>query len=153
MPTVEGPANVVVPGPPTFIQGGPDTCGTGVDVFPQVNESGAVVANYDVGPVLVDASSLESVRASNVMGRWVVQPVFREGADGIDRFNAAAAECFAKTANCPTGQVAIVVDGTVVSAPSLNEPRFQRDEIQISGVYDESSARELADRIDQGISQ
>jgi preprotein translocase subunit SecD len=152
MPTVEGPVNVVVPGPPPFIQDGSATCGTGVDVFPQVDESGATVESYEVGPVLVDASSLESVRASNVMGQWVVQPVFREGPDGIDRFNAAAAVCHTRSADCPTGQFAIVLDGAVISAPSINESSFQRDQIQISGNFTEASAQELADRVHQAIS-
>jgi preprotein translocase subunit SecD len=98
--------------------------------------------------VLVDASSLEGATASMPQGSWVIGPVFREGPDGIDRFNAAAAECFAKTAVCPTGQLAIVIDGEVISAPSINEARFERDQIQISGTFDEASATALAAQID-----
>jgi preprotein translocase subunit SecD len=105
-------------------------------------------ATYVVGPVVVDASSLESATASMPQGSWVVNPVFREGADGIDRFNAAAAECFAKSATCPTGQLAIVIDGEVISAPSINEAKFERDQIQISGNFDEASATALAAQID-----
>lgn len=102
---------------------------------------------YLVGPVLVDASTIESATASMPMSHWVIGPVFREGPDGIDRFNAAATECFAKTATCPTGQLAIVIDGEVISAPSINEARFERDQIQISGNFDEASATALAARI------
>ncbi len=102
---------------------------------------------YELGPVLVDASSLESARVADVQGPWVVQPIFREGTAGIDRFNAAAAMCFAQSAQCPTGQLAMVVDGEVISAPNINEPSFERDQIQISGDYTEQSATELANRL------
>ena len=64
---------------------------------------------------MVDGSSLESAQASNDIGQWVIRPVFREGPDGIGRFNVAAEQCDQKTDVCPTGQLAIVVDGTVIS--------------------------------------
>lgn len=105
-------------------------------------------ATYVVGPVVADASIIESARASMLQATWVINPVFREGADGIDRFNEAASECFAKAATCPSGQLAIVIDGKVVSAPSINEARFERDQVQISGDFDEAEATALAARID-----
>ena len=96
---------------------------------------------------MVDGSSLESAQASNDIGQWAIRPVFREGPDGIGRFNVAAEQCYQKTDVCPTGQLAIVVDGTVISAPSINQSTFQRDQIQISGNYTEASASDLADRL------
>jgi hypothetical protein len=83
---------------------------------------------------LVDASSLESAHSANVQGRWVINPVFRKGPDGINRFNAAAAACHAKTDVCPTGQLAIVVDGNInqraehqrIDVPTGSDPDLRR---------------------------
>jgi preprotein translocase subunit SecD len=73
-----------------------------------------------------------------------VKPVFKEGAEGIDLFNQAAQKCNTKSAECPTGQLAIVLDGIVLSAPSINEPTFARDSIEISGSFGEDTAKDLA---------
>jgi preprotein translocase subunit SecD len=114
-------------------------------VLPQCNrETNELEAIYQLGPVLLTGDSLETARASIPQGQWVVGPVFREGADGIDKFNAAAGQCFSKAATCPTGQLAIVLDSRVISAPSINEATFQRDQIQISGNFTERTARDLA---------
>lgn len=102
---------------------------------------------YQVGSVLVDALAIERAEVRNDLGQWAITPVFRAGPAGIDRFNAAAAECDANTEVCPTGQLAIVIDGAVISAPSINEPRFERDQIMISGDFDEASAQALASTI------
>jgi preprotein translocase subunit SecD len=114
-------------------------------VLPQCNrETNELEAIYQLGPVLLTGDSLETARASIPQGQWVVGPVFREGADGIDKFNAAAGQCYSKAATCPTGQLAIVLDSRVISAPSINEATFQRDQIQISGSFTERTARDLA---------
>jgi preprotein translocase subunit SecD len=109
---------------------------------------GADPVTYIVGPPLVDGSAVETAQADQPSGdHWVVRLTFREGTDGIDAFNRAAATCSAHSSTCPTGQLAIVVDGEVVSAPTIATASFERDEIQISGAFDEQSARELASRL------
>ena len=51
--------------------------------------------------------------------------------------------------NCPklsagsNGQLAIVLDGKVQSAPSINEPTFADGTLQISGSFTEGEAREF----------
>ena len=56
------------------------------------------------------------------------------GADGIDQFNAIAAQCNPPSETCPTGQLAIVLDSVVQSAPDDPDSRAStQDEIQISG--------------------
>ena len=78
------------------------------------------------------------------------EPGAQTGADGLDPFNAAAASCYAKDATCPTGELAIVVDGVVVTAPTIQTGRFEADQIQISGDFTEQSATTLAAGIDAG---
>ena len=109
-------------------------------------DNGVPVATYSVGPVAVDGSALASARAtySPQTSEWVVNPVFRQGAEGIDGFNAIAARCYQRDATCPTGELAIVVNGTVLAAPTIQTPRFEADQIQLSGSFTEESANALA---------
>ena len=75
------------------------------------------------------------------------------GGKGLGR---RAAECFAASSTCPAGDeggkgmVAIVLDDVVLSAPSINATGFERDQIQISGEFDETSALALAAVLDGG---
>jgi hypothetical protein len=64
--------------------------------------------------------------------------------EGIDRFNALAAACFQWIDPCPTGQVAIVAAGHVVSAPTITEPEYEADQITISGDFDADEAEAIA---------
>jgi preprotein translocase subunit SecD len=132
-----------------------DICETGVPAdqnlpdqtvtLPQCDrQTNELVAIYSLGPVMLTGDSLETARAALPSGEWVVNPVFRGGADGIDKFNLAAQACNARTPQCPTGQLAIVLDGRVISAPGIQQPTFERDQIQISGSFSERSARDLA---------
>lgn len=111
-------------------------------------DSGAQVVCYQLGPVELTDDAVESAAATFPQNAWVVNPVFLPGADGIDRFNAIAAACNAAAPTCPTRQLAIVVDGEVVSAPTINAPAFERDQIQIAGSLDEPGARALAAALD-----
>ncbi len=132
-----------------------DVCTTGVPeqsnqadqtvVLPECDpKTHELQAIYTLGPTLLTGDSLETARSAIPSGQWVVNPVFKEGADGIDKFNAAAGQCNSKASTCPTGQLAIVLDARVISAPSINEATFQRDQIQISGNFTESTAHDLS---------
>jgi preprotein translocase subunit SecD len=73
--------------------------------------------------------------------------VFKNGADGIDAFNEAALLCWVSNPDptvCPSARLAIVLDHRVVASPTINAPTFSRDEIQISGAFDEDEAKDLA---------
>ena len=50
---------------------------------------------------------------------------------------------------CPTGQLAIVMDDEIVTAPTVNAENFA-DEVSITGNFSESEARELARVLDRG---
>ncbi len=104
---------------------------------------------YGLGPAALDGSAFESARAVESQGGWLVNPVLKQGATGIDLFNATAAHCAAKDETCPTGQLAIVIDGVVISAPTIQQARFEADQIQIMGPpFTEAQATALAADID-----
>jgi len=123
---------------------------TGQAVLPQC-DAGELVGSYAVGPVSLTGSALETARAVlSDSGQWVVAPVFKGGDDGIGGFNAIAGQCFSKGSTCPTGQLAIVLDGRVLSAPSINSASFQADQIEISGSFTERTAKDLATSLKYG---
>jgi preprotein translocase subunit SecD len=79
---------------------------------------------------------------------WEVNPTFRAGDAGINQFNEAARICFNGDLNiCPTRRLAIVLDHQVISAPSINAESFARDQIVISGAFEEEEARLLAEAL------
>lgn len=109
---------------------------------------------YCLGPAVLDGQLLtgDMVESADVgLGTgigWQVNPTFRAGPDGIDKFNAIAAVCFLGDPNvCPTRQLAVVLDHEVISAPSINAGRFARDQITISGSFEEDEARRLAESL------
>jgi preprotein translocase subunit SecD len=105
---------------------------------------------YRLGPTLVTGRAVEDATAGvSSSGEWVVNPEFREGEEGIDLFNSAAALCFNGDPKCPAatgdkGAMAIVLDSEVLTAPAIQQPTFARDQIEISGSFDQDSARDVA---------
>lgn len=82
-------------------------------------------------------------QADIITGEWAVTVSLTEG-EGTDQWNRLASECFYRQATCPTGQLAIVMDGVVQSAPTVQEPNFAGGSVQITGAFREADARDLA---------
>lgn len=80
---------------------------------------------------------------------WGVTVDLRGGAEGEDVFNAVASECNQLAATCPTGQLAIELDGTIQSAPSMNAASYSGG-VEISGDFTPDEARNLARVINSG---
>jgi preprotein translocase subunit SecD len=99
---------------------------------------------YELGPALATGQIVSSARAEIPQGQWLVALSMKGGADGIDKFNEIAAQCNPPSATCPTGQLAIVLDSVVQSAPAINEPTYSKDDITISGSFTEGEAKDLA---------
>src|SRR5918994_121791 len=98
---------------------------------------------YQLGPSLATGRIVSSASAE-FQNEWVVALSMKGGADGIDTFNGIAAECFNRSQVCPTGQLAIVLDSVVQSAPNIEQASYERDQIQISGTFSEGEAKDLA---------
>ena len=105
---------------------------------------------YKLGPVAVDGRAVKGATAGLQQdGQWTVNPVFKAGVDNIDKFNAIAAQCYAGDPVCPDqgggrGQLGIVLDDVVLSAPTINQPNFAADQITISGSFNQETAESLA---------
>jgi len=113
---------------------------------------------YILGPTAMADEAVESASAVRGQGQpvedpsgaaeaprtWVVALILRPGNNDIDTFNAITSLCYAKTPTCPTGQLAVTVDARVVSAPMIQQPSYERDQIQVSGAFSETEADELA---------
>ncbi|WP_232668483.1 SecDF P1 head subdomain-containing protein [Pseudonocardia sp. TRM90224] len=93
--------------------------------------------DYLVGPALLTLENLERVEAELDEAGWVVQLDY--SADTGRRF----AELTAANVN---RQLAIVVDGVVVSAPLIVEP-IAGESLQIGGNFTQAEAEELAGNI------
>jgi preprotein translocase subunit SecD len=102
---------------------------------------------FQLGPESVGAEVIESADAeTDQTGRWQVALVLTES--GIDRFNQLAALCSPPSEACATGQVAVVLDGEVLTAPMIQQANFVRDQIVISGEFTEDEADDIADVLD-----
>lgn len=69
--------------------------------------------------------------------------------DGAVVWNALAAECFNGTAQCPSRQLAIVLDDVIQSAPTVNAPSFAGS-VSITGSFTEDEARALSRVLNRG---
>lgn len=116
---------------------------------------------YKLGPTKLTGKAVETADAGlNQSGQWEVRPTFRAGKNGIDLFNAAAALCNSGAPECPAirtgekggkiGALAIVLDSVVLTAPSINEPSFARNQITISGAFTEQEAKDVATALRYG---
>jgi preprotein translocase subunit SecD len=114
-------------------------------VLEQLGDDGEVVNTYQLGPALATGEIVSDARAElDQAGQWYVALEMKGGAQGIDLFNSVAAQCAPVSQTCPTGQLAIVLDSVVQSAPVIRDANFTRDQITISGSFSESEAKDLA---------
>lgn len=97
------------------------------------------------GEVFVDDAKARILTGSG----WGVTVSLRGGSKGVDVWNVLASECFNGTATCPTRQLAIELDGEVISAPTVQQPSFT-DSVQITGQFKEAEARNLARVLNSG---
>jgi preprotein translocase subunit SecD len=169
--TEGGPGSVRSKGAATTIPAGTDTTvpASSDSTVPAVAESNISISEdstdptanavllgqngeaYLVGP----AGATGKVFTNNAQavinnGNWTVTVELRNGAEGADLWNALTTKCFNRDATCPTARIAIALDGTVISAPTVQEAVFTGGNVQISGDFSESEARDLAKILEFG---
>jgi preprotein translocase subunit SecD len=82
--------------------------------------------------------------ADIISGGWGVRVGLRDGAEGVDLWNQLASQCYNHDqTTCPAGQLAIELDGVIISAPTVQEPQFNGD-VSITGKFSEREAKNLA---------
>jgi preprotein translocase subunit SecD len=106
---------------------------------------------YSAGPAGASGLVFSNDAAAEINnGTWSVVVGLLDGAAGEDMWNALSTRCFNKDATCPTGQIAIVLDGEVISAPVVQQAVFTGGNVQISGSFTEAEARDLAKILEFG---
>ena len=106
---------------------------------------------YSAGPAGASGLVFSNDAAAEINnGTWSVVVGLLDGAAGEDMWNALSTRCFNKDATCPTGQIAIVLDGEVISAPVVQQAVFTGGNVQISGNFTEEEARDLAKILEFG---
>lgn len=105
-----------------------------------------------VGPTEFTGAALAGAEAQFVNGGWLVQVTFKDGADGLDLFNAAAAKCFPPSDACPFQRLAFVLDGVIESSPTINAAFYEDRRVVITrgDGFPEADARNTALVLDFG---
>ena len=100
---------------------------------------------YLLGPASATGEVFTNEATAGVdAGSWAVTANLRDGAAGEDIWNALAKKCYDGGTECPTKQIAISLDGEVISAPVVQAPSFTNGTVQITGSFTEKEATELA---------
>ena len=112
-------------------------------VLPELDDEGEVALRYRLGPSKATGTIVRTARAEppQLSGAWSVSVDLTSS--GNDLFNEIAGICFAGGPECPTKQVAIVLDGVVKSAPVVQEANFAGT-VSITGDFTEREAKDLA---------
>ena len=154
-----GPGNARVRGAATTtIPAASETTAPGIQVSEDPNDpsTNAVLSDGKGGAFLVGPAGADGLVFTNDAtaeinnGNWVVNVGLQDGPAGADLWNALTTKCFNRDAVCPTGQIAIVLDGKVISAPVVQEAIFSGGTVQISGDFTEGEARDLAKILEFG---
>ncbi|MFZ4812584.1 MAG: protein translocase subunit SecD [Ilumatobacteraceae bacterium] len=103
-----------------------------------------------VGPAQGTGAVFENDATADFLDSgWGVRVGLRQTSDGVDTWNALALQCNLKQESCPSGRLAIELDGEIISAPTVNEPNFTTG-VDITGEFTETEARNLAKVLKSG---
>ncbi len=105
---------------------------------------------YLLGPSVLTGEAIAEANPLFIDYQWQVGLDLHQGKVGIDGFNEVAGLCYTGSPSCPrtegslNGRLAIVLDGQVVTAPSIRAPEFRHDAILISGSFDKDEADDVS---------
>lgn len=142
------PCSAVTPDPSAGAPSSETTVAT--NGRPEVFEATDGGLCYGLGPVAADGTELTSAMVSKGPIGW--QVIVEPSIVAVAKLNFLFDRCYAGTSSCPAtegghGLVAIVVDGKVASAPSIQATDLASKPFQISGSFTEAEARSLAKRL------
>ena len=148
VPVEVGPPAPIVTTPPTTLPTDPVTgLPEGQDLLETQDGSQFCLVGPPggTGAVFEKGSAKADIDPTN--GQWVVDVGLRS--DGEATWNSLARTCSPPSATCPTGQLAIVLDDVIQSAPVVQSPEFSGT-VQISGAFEEAEVRSLARVLNRG---
>ncbi len=116
------------------------------DVLPVLGEGQDCVVGAVGGTGEVFARGSASPTLEPQQG-WGVSVDLRGEGEAI--WNQLASQCFNRTGSCPSGQLAIVLDDVIQSAPVVNAPSFV-GAVSITGNFTEDEARGLSRVLNRG---
>lgn len=122
------------------------------EVDPKTKKAGK--ARFELGPTGLTGTGISSAsaQAPQIAGSssgWTVSMSPKDGAEGRDLLNALAAACYGGSETCPTGKLAIVLDGVIQFAGTVQAPSFDSS-VQLSGNYTKSQAEDIATALKYG---
>jgi len=104
-----------------------------------------------VGPAQATGEVFDDDATAQIdSGEWAVSVSLRGGDAGQNIWDALATKCYYKETECPTGEIAIELDGTLQSVATVQAPTFDQGMVQISGTFSESEVRNLARVLNSG---
>jgi preprotein translocase subunit SecD len=119
------------------------------DVVACEQNAPGVYTKYALAPVSVNGTDVSSASAViGQSGEWQVNLTF--DSKGSSEFASTTAKLYANVSNPPTDQFAIVLDGTVQSAPAVDQGAITGGTAQISGSFNQQSATQLANQLSYG---
>jgi preprotein translocase subunit SecD len=113
-------------------------------VLPLQGKDKEILGRLRLGPSKATGTIVSTATAqapTGLTGDWSVN-VDLTG-KGNTLFNQLASLCYAGGPECPTKQIAIVLDGIVRSAPTVQTPTFNGN-VSITGQFTEREAKDLA---------
>lgn len=107
----------------------------------------AAPGRYVLGPTGMSGEGLNDAAGVFDGFQWIVSVDLKGGEIGEESFRRLTQACFIGTAECPRsvsgpGRIAVDLDNEVISAPAVQNSDLGNS-FQISGSFDEASAREL----------
>ena len=113
--------------------------------YPSAGQTCLVGPSGGTGEVFQQGSAQSNINQNT--GQWVVNVDLRP--DGQVVWNQLATTCFNAAGDCPSRQLAIVLDDVIQSAPTVQTPDFPGS-VQISGAFSESEVRSLSRVLNRG---
>jgi preprotein translocase subunit SecD len=111
-------------------------------------------ARYKLGPTGLTGTGISSANAEapQIAGSssgWTVSLNPKDGAEGRDKLNTLAAACYGHADTCPTGKLAIVLDGVVEFAGTVQAANFDQS-VSLSGGYTKGQAQDITTKLRYG---
>ena len=154
--TVDGATGTTVAGATTTtVEGAPSTTTPAISdptqqqLLPLRGGGQCLVGPAGGSGAVFENDAIADIIQSDSGSGWGVRVGLRNGAEGADVWNQLAAQCASATATCPSRQLAIELDGEIISAPTVENVNFTNG-VQITGSFSESEAKDLANVLRSG---